>query len=85
MSDLRQLKSSFHMHGENEIVKIRFDVKVVKTTKSSFERQILESVVIQKERHHHLLLNSRADYNRCAVPRLTTKIGESQYKKWEKN
>ena len=42
----------------------------------------MESVIIQQERHHHLL-NSRAEYNRCAVPRLTTKIGDFHYKKWE--
>ena len=41
------------------------------------------SITIQKEREHHLL-NSRAEYNRCAVPRLTTKIGEKDYKKWER-
>jgi hypothetical protein len=57
-------------------------VKVVKTTKSIFERQILESVIIQQERHHNLL-NRHAEYNRCDVPRLTTKIGDSHYKKWE--
>ena len=60
-----------------------FNIRVLSYCKSSFERQILESVTIQKERHHHLL-NSKAEYNRSAVPRLTTKIGEKQYKKWEK-
>ena len=60
-----------------------FNIRVLSYCKSSFERRILESVTIQKERHHHLLY-SKAEYNRSAVPRLTTKIGEKQYKKWEK-
>ena len=89
-NDIEQLKPCSHMlkhlldqhEGENfgEIV---FNLKVVRYCKSSWERQISESVVIQQERHHHLL-NSKAEFNRSAVPRLATKIGESQYKKWEK-
>ena len=42
-----------------------------------------ESVYIQQERKH-FLLNSRAEYNRCAVPRVTAKLGDKYYKKWEK-
>ena len=63
---------------------IEFGISVLKYTRSSFERQILESCLIQENRHHHLL-NSKAEYNRCAVPRLTTKIGEKDYEKYEKN
>ena len=44
----------------------------------------MESVIIQENRNHHLL-NSRSEYNRCAVPRLSTKIGENEYKKWEED
>ena len=62
---------------------IKFNVKVLSYTRSSFERQIMESVVIQQERKHHLL-NSKAEYNRSAVPRLSTRLGEKQYKRWEK-
>ena len=39
---------------------------------------------IQQERQNHFLLNSRAEYNRCAIPRLSYKIGEKEYKRWEK-
>ena len=42
----------------------------------------MESVVIQQERHHNLL-NSKGEYDRSAVPRLTSKMGDNQYKKWE--
>ena len=91
LSDMEQLKPCTHLlkhlldvHEGEERSEIQFGIKVIKYTRSSFERQILESVIIQQERHHHLL-NSKAEYNRSAVPRLATKIGESQYKKWEKD
>ena len=71
------------MHEEEKPEDIVFNVRVLSYCKISLERQILESVIIQKERDHHLL-NSKAEYNRSAVPRLTTKIGEKQYKRWEK-
>ena len=90
LSDMTQLKPCSHLlkhivdvHEEEEIKNIKFNIKVLSYCQSSFERQILESVLIQQERHHHLL-NSKAEFNRSAVPRLTTKIGEKHYKKWEK-
>ena len=90
LSDLDQLKPCSHLlkhildKHENEDQKdITFSLRVLKYCHSSFERQILESVLIQRERGHNLL-NSKAEYNRSAVPRLTTKIGEKQYKRWEK-
>jgi hypothetical protein len=61
---------------------IGFGMKVLKYTSSSFERQILESVLIQENRNHHLL-NSHSEYNRCAVPKLSSRIGDSDYKKYE--
>ena len=89
-SDMEQLKPCSHLlkhvidqHENEDPDKVQFSLKVLNYCKSSFERQIMESVTIQKERHHNLL-NSKAEYNRSAVPRLTTKIGEKQYKKWEK-
>jgi hypothetical protein len=88
VADMQQLKPSSHLlkhivdiHENENPAEIEFGLKVLKYTKSSFERQILESVVIQQERHHNLL-NSKAEYNRSAVPRLTSKMGENQFKKW---
>jgi hypothetical protein len=56
---------------------------ILKSTKTAFERQILESVIIQKNRNHRLM-NNKAEYNRCALPRLTTKLGEKELLKWRK-
>ena len=75
LGDMDQLKPGSHflkhlieIHEDEEKENVRFWIRVVKFTRSSFERQILESVVIQQERTKHHLLNSRAEYNRCAVP-----------------
>ena len=59
-------------------------MKVVHYHRSSFERQIHESVFIQNIRKHHHLLNSKAEYNRCALPRLGLKWGDKDFKEIEK-
>ena len=41
----------------------------------------MESVLIQKARSHNIM-NNKAEYNRCALPRLTTKLGERDLEKW---
>ena len=78
------LKHLIDKHEGEMPDKVRFGIKVLKYTKTAFERQILESVMIQENRGHHIL-NSRSEYNRCALPRLTTKVGENHYKRWEKD
>ena len=52
---------------------------MVRFTHSAMERQVLESVVIQEEQRKSIILNSKAEYSRCALPRLTAKIGEEEY------
>ena len=71
-NDIEALKTSSHM--------LEFGAKVLRYTRSSFERQLLESVLIQESRDHHLL-NSRSEYKRCAIPRLATKLGEKDIEK----
>ena len=87
-NDVEQLKTTSHMlrhllemHRDEERSKIEFGVKVLRYTRSSFERQILESVMIQNMRDHHIM-NSRSEFNRCAIPRLVTKLGDKELKKW---
>ena len=50
--------------------------------RSSFECQITEACKIQEERKHLEILNSRAEYNHSAVPKLMTKLGDKEYKKY---
>jgi hypothetical protein len=88
---MRQLKPSSHLlrhaldqHEGETLASIEFGMEVAKYTRTSFERQILESVCIQQNTHHNLL-NSRSEYNRCSLPRLSTRLGDSDYKKFEKD
>ena len=61
------LKHAVEMHGQEELNTLKFGMKVIRYAKTSFERQSHESVEIQENRHHHLL-NSRSEFNRCALP-----------------
>ena len=64
---LQEIFSNF-----GKIKEVEFGIKVLKYTQSAMERQILESVKIQEEREKHQILNSKAEYSRCTIPRLTT-------------
>jgi hypothetical protein len=74
------LKHAVEVYQEEELNNIRFGIKITKSAKTSFERQIFESVEIQENIHHHLL-NSRSEYNQCAAPRLMCKLGDNAFKK----
>ena len=78
------LKHAVGVHEGEDMSTVEFGMRVIKYNKSSFERQIMESVVIQNERNNHNLLNSRSEYNRCSLPRLCTQVGEGQYEKYGK-
>ena len=59
-------------------------MKVRSTFKSAIERQISEAVAICKEeREGTNLMNSKAEYNRCKLPRLNTQSLEDQIKEAE--
>ena len=90
INNLAQLKTSSHMlkhiltkHPDQDMEQVTFGMKIIRTCKSSFERQIYESVSIQHERKEHIVLNSRSEYNRCSLPRLSTQIGDKEYKKFK--
>ena len=92
LSDATQLKPSSHIlkhflesHENEKLDEITFGMKIKCTAKSAFERQIMESVLIQQESSKHNILNSKSEYNRCALPRLTTKLGEEEFESWRKD
>ena len=69
-NDISACKTSSHMlrhllevHEDEEAHwdSIRFSMRILKSTRSAFERQILESVLIQKERKKHHLLNAKSE------------------------
>ena len=91
VNDMAQLSSRSHMlkhavgvHPNKDMSEVQFGMRVLKYNTSSFERQIMESVVIQVERQDHNLLNSRTEFNRCSLPRLCTQIGDGEYKQYTK-
>ena len=73
------LKHYVDSHMGEDWDNIRFNMKVVKFSRTSFERQIYESVLIQENRAHNLL-NSKSEFNRCSIPRLTLKMGDKELK-----
>ena len=78
------VKHWLEKHSEEDLEEDRYLAKVIKYTRSSFERQILESVIIQSEKSKSDLLNSRSEYNRCAIPRLTSKLGSKTFEDEER-
>ena len=73
--DSHMIKHYFDIHADEELEDMKFGARIVKQTRTAFNRQIGESVAIQSNKDHHLL-NSKSEYNRCALPRLTAKLGE---------
>ena len=63
-----------------QIKNAKFGIKIIKTFRTSFERQIYHSVAIQQAREQHHILNSRSEYNRCSLLRLSTQLGEAKMK-----
>ena len=53
---------------------------MVKYHQSAFERQVFESVKVQTMRKKNILLNSKSEFNRCALPRLGHKMGDNEFK-----
>jgi len=74
------LKHVLLRHPGQDMSRIEFGMKVRKFCKSSFERQVLEAVIIQEERKEHFIMNFKSEYNRCSLPRLSTKFGEQEIK-----
>ena len=73
------LKHALDKHEADPLDTTRYGIKVLKYTRTPFERQIRESVYLQGSRTD-FLLNSKSEYNRCSLPRLTTKLGEKEIK-----
>ena len=84
LDDARLLSTGSHMlkhyltnHSEESPQEMIFRMKILCFKRSAYERQIHESVLIQQNRNH-LLLNSKSEFNRCSLPRLTVKLGDRE-------
>ena len=79
--DSHLLKHVANYHQGVPMENITFGMRVVQYTRTALERQVLESVLIQEEGKRHLIMNSKSEYSRCSIPRLTTKLGDKEYRK----
>ena len=66
--------------SKEELEKMKFGARIIKPARTAFNRQVCESVQIQENAARHEILNSKSEYNRCALPRL----GEVTVDKLEK-
>ena len=71
------LKHFLTSHKDDPTTEMVFRMKILGFSRSAYERQIKESVLIQSNRGH-ILLNSKSEFNRCSLTRLTVKLGESE-------
>jgi hypothetical protein len=78
LNDIKRLKPSSHML--KHLIDVEFRMEVLSFSCMAYERQIMEAVEIQLHRNDHHLLNSRAEFNRSAIPRLGLKLGDNEYK-----
>ena len=58
---------------------IEFKMRILSSHKSAFERQIREAVMIDHFAGP-LLLNSKMEYNRCSIPKIVLKLGDTEEK-----
>ena len=80
LEDYQNEKEDSHMHKHfvldhpQDKEMPRFTMKVMKAHHSALSRQIHEAVLIQL--NEDKVLNSKGQYNRCQLPRLTVRMGE---------
>ena len=80
------VKNHMHKHHQmdhqGEVSPPGFSMKVIKTHQSPLYRQIHEAIMILK--HESVILNSKGEYNRCQLPRLSVMMGEREVVKRKK-
>ena len=82
-TDSHMLKHILDKHSDKNMKEIEFGIKVLKYMRTS-HNWILESVIIQQENKGHHILNSKSEYNRCSLPRLTAKMGDKEIGRYKK-
>ena len=77
----RREDSHMFLHVEEEHPEeedgVKFQMKVVRTHQSALSRQIHEAVLIANSWGKNLL-NSKNEYNRCIIPRLSVMVGQQE-------
>ena len=73
--DSHMLKHNLLVHGD--LQNVEFEMKILKEHQSAIQRQVHEAVVT----HYYkgkCLMNSKSEFSRCRIPRLTVKFGSKQ-------
>ena len=80
------LRHMVDKHRGEDFKEVKWGMFVVKYLRSAFERQIEEAVSIEQISNDREILNSKSEYNNCSIPRLVTRIGDSEkeIKEYEK-
>ena len=72
--DSHMMKHLSDNHPDCSPKDIKFGISVVKSHKSSFERMTFESILIFRGGKN--VLNSKSEFSRCVVPRLSVMVGD---------
>ena len=79
------LKHYLSCHQSMRMSDVKFGMRVRNTFRSALERQIGEAVAIDIEKRKGItLMNSKSEYNRCSIPRITTKSAKETLEETEK-
>ena len=74
--DSHMFKHLSDSHQDSRPRDVKFGMSVIKQHRSSFERMIFESCLIFRSENNGGVLNSKSEFNRCQVPRLSVMIGD---------
>ena len=83
-TDSHMHKHILDKHRDCKLNEVEFGIRVLRFMRTSFERQIMESVLIQHESKGHHIMIPKSEYNRCSLPRLTAKMGEREITRFKK-
>ena len=67
------------VHGGEQV---KFTMKVVWSHKTALSRQVSKAVRIRRRGGEHMILNTKAEYNRCHIPRL--RVGSEGRESWSR-
>ena len=73
------LRHAVECHPTVQPEKLKFKMKILSCHRSAFERQIREAVMIDIFSGPNLM-NSKIEYSRCALPKITLNMGNKQQK-----
>ena len=68
------LKHAVNHNSELDPCRVKFEMRILSSHKTAFERQIREAVLIEKFAGP-MIMNSKLEYNRSLLPKMSLKLG----------